>query len=201
LEHGYASAVEVVPYRALDFRYMLDCGEIDFKFPSYSEIYKNTLLCKKPPIIYLTDEDVYAITHTLFYLSDFGARAPEAIPQEELPSVRRLVALLLGVYLRSKNWDLVAEILICCQCLDMRPKVVFETAWGDLMAAQQTDGMVHGPYFSADKMQQLSGSEQRIYNLKQNYHTTLVSALAGFLIEDWNNSMAPSTSSLTTGRP
>ena len=184
LEEGYASAVEVVPYRALDFRYMIDCGEYNLTFPTYSEIYNGTLLSKNPTPLYLTDEDVYAVTHTLFYISDFGARAPEAIPQEQLPAAKRLVALLLGVYVRSKNWDLVAELLISCQCLDWRPGFVFDTAWEDLMTAQRADGVVPGPYFSAEKMQKLSGIEQRVYDLKQNYHTTLVSALAGFLIEE-----------------
>jgi hypothetical protein len=147
LKQGYASAVEVVPYRALDFRYMLDCGGCEHTFASYSDIYKNTLLSKTPSVAYLTDEDAYAITHTLFYISDFGARPPDVIPPEQLPAVQRLTTSLLGVYLRSCNWDLVAEILVSCRCLNWRPNCLFEAAWSGLLGAQLANGAVPGPYF------------------------------------------------------
>ena len=174
LDQGYATAVEEVPYRCLDLRNMLDCGGFRHNLPSYISLYQKTLLAATPPLLYLTTEDVYSITHTLFYLSDFGACSVDAILEEQLPTVRWMIGALLGIFLRLRNWDLVAELLICCRCLRWSPPSVFEAAWEGLLDAQFPDGSVPGPTFSKDKMQQLSESEQRTYYVKQNYHTTLV---------------------------
>lgn len=185
LDQGYATAVEQVPFRGMDLRHMLDCGGFKHKLPSYDQLYQWTLLSKTPPLFYLTDDDVYCITHTLFYLGDFGFRPIDAIPEEQLPKVRWMIGSLLGIYLRMRNWDLVAELLLCCRCLRWSPPFIFKTAFDALLDAQLQDGSVPGPTFSKKEIQPLNEFEQRIYCFKQNYHTTLVSALVCFLSDQW----------------
>lgn len=181
VDEGYATAVERLPFRCLDLRCMLDCGGFSHNLPSYASLYEETLLAKTPSVLYLTDTDAYAVTHTIFYLYDFGSRSPDVIPKEQVPTIRWIVGALLGVYLRRRHWDLVAELLICCECLRWRPAFLFDAAWSALAAAQRRDGVVPGPYFSEEKEKELKLADQRTYYLKENYHTTLVSALAALL--------------------
>jgi hypothetical protein len=181
LDEGYALSVEEVPNRAIDFRHMLDCADLKHNLPSYTCLYQATLLAKAPPLLYLTDEDVYSITHTLFYLADFGFRRFTAIPDEHLPTVRWLIGTLIGIYLRQRNWDLVAELLLNCRCLHWFPPLIYDCAWDALLAAQLKDGSVPGPEFSEEEMYQLNELDQRSYGFKKNYHTTIVSAWAAFL--------------------
>jgi uncharacterized protein DUF6895 len=91
IDQGYATAVEKLPFRCLDLRCMLDCGGFTHNLPSYASLYRQTLLAKGPSVLYLTDTDVYAITHTIFYLSDFGSRSLDVIPQNQLPTVHWMV--------------------------------------------------------------------------------------------------------------
>jgi hypothetical protein len=186
IDQGYVGSIEDVPFRVLDFRNMLDCGGFRHNLPSYATLYKQTLLASTPPVMYLTDNDAYSITHTLFYLSDFGSRPLGTILKEELPQIRWMVGMLMGIYLRLKNWDLVAEFLICCRCLHWSPPCIFDAAWEALLDAQLPDGSVPGPLFSKRKLSEIDDeSKRKDYCLGQNYHTTLVSALAGFATAEW----------------
>jgi hypothetical protein len=185
LDQGYATSVENVPFRAIDIRHMLDSVGFKHNLPSYDFLYQQTLLAKVPPILYLADLDVYTITHTLFYLSDFGFHSISAIPDEQIPTICWMAGSLLGLYLRQKNWDLVSELLLCCRCLRWPPPVVFDAAWKSLLDAQLPDGSIPGPHFSEEEMKKLDGLERSKYCFEKNYHTTLVSALTCFLSDQW----------------
>ncbi|MFG2760957.1 DUF6895 family protein [Streptomyces wuyuanensis] len=70
-----------------------------------------SLLCRRPNMLKLADRDVYAITHTIFYVTDFGLRDP-VMPRGFQPgeAVELLEALLVLAEART-NADLVAS---CC---------------------------------------------------------------------------------------
>jgi hypothetical protein len=185
LDQRYALSVEQLPFRTLDFCYMLECGGYRHDLPSYATIYRQTLLAKSPPVLYLTDTDAYAVTHVIFYLSGFGMRSLDDVLNGQMQDVRWIVEALLAIYLRLRHWDLVAELLICCECLQWRPPLLYECAWRALTGAQRPEGVVPGPYFSEQKMRELEETERQGYYVKQNYHTTIVSALAVFLSDGW----------------
>ena len=181
IDQGYATAIETTPMRLLDRRHLLDCGSFHHTLPSYKEIYAGTLLAKTPPPVYLTDVDVYAITHTLFYLTDFGSRPMTMFDEEHLARVRWLVEVLLGIYVRRMHWDLVGELLFNCYCMHWYPDVTFDTSWEILIQAQLPDGSVPGPRFSTEHLSQLQDTEKSEYCFEHNYHTTIVTAITAFL--------------------
>jgi hypothetical protein len=185
LDQGYVTATETTAMRLLDRRHMLDCGKFKHNLPSYKELYKNTLLAKTPPIIYLTDTDVYAITHTLFYLTDFGRCSAPMLAGEHLSMVRWMIETLLGLYLRRKHWDLVGELLLNCLCLDWRPEIIFETAWEMLLKFQLSDGSMPGPRFSEEQVSKIEGEQKIQYCFEQNYHTTIVCSITSYLTYQW----------------
>jgi hypothetical protein len=185
LEQGYVMATETTAMRLLDRRHMLDAGNFYHRLPSYEDLYERTLLAQTPSAIYLTDMDVYAITHTLFYFTDFGRYATDTWDHLHLHAVQWTIKTLLGVYTRHQHWDLVAELLLCCHCLHWQPAVVFTLVWERLMAAQLSDGALPGPRYSATCSAELAEKEKQDYCFEQNYHTTIVGAMAGFLISQW----------------
>jgi hypothetical protein len=181
LDQGYVTATETTAMRLLDRRHLLDCGKFQHNLPSYEELYKDTLLAKTPPIIYLTDTDVYAITHTLLYLTDFGRCSTIRFDREHLVKVHWIIETLLGVYLRRKHWDLVGELLLTCQCIHWYPEIIFETAWETLLKVQLPDGSIPGPRFSVEQLSPMDSMQKINYCFEQNYHTTIVNAITGFL--------------------
>lgn len=145
VDEGYALAIETEASDRLGLRYVLDLGGFDHPLPGYEELYEQTLLARCPSILHLTDDDVYRITHTVLYLSDYGTRRLRGVPDDDLPRIRWIVGSLLGLALRASHWDLVSELLLCLRSLAWRPAVVFEAAWDGLLAGQLPDGAVPGP--------------------------------------------------------
>lgn len=166
--------IERIPYRQLELRHILDAGGFEHNLPSYRDLWSRTLLANSPNLMFLSDSDVYSLTHTVFYLTDFGARKIEFLLTSEAERVHNTISCLLGVYLRQQNWDIAAELLLAEKCIG-RTSRYSVVAWKRLMAAQLPDGRFEGP--------QLDASANRSSDPKQvfedSYHTTLVCALTG----------------------
>lgn len=179
VDAGYALAVEVVPFRMMDLRHVLDHAGIRHALPAMEDSLARTMLAQRPPLHYLTGADVYCLTHTIFYLTDFGFDSSNTIDSSALATYRRMVEQLLGLYVRLRDWDLTAELLICAHCLRSPPSEVQSAAVQALTAAQLDDGSVPAPRFDPH------GEDARRagagYAFEHNYHTTLVAALAAFL--------------------
>jgi hypothetical protein len=179
IDQGYVCAMEDVPFRILELRYILDLGGFEHSLPGYRDLFGATLLAKMPPLACFADEDAYSVTHTIFYLTDFGSVAIETyLNRNECTKIRDVVEKLLGHYLRARNWDLVAELLMCCTCIRWLPAPVGDLAWDCLLAAQLPDGSVPGPFNGPPE--NVSDSEPLDLQFFKNYHTTLVTALTCF---------------------
>jgi hypothetical protein len=124
--------------------------------------------------MFLSDDDVYSITHVLFYLSDFAARRIIFLDGRTVDSIHDILCHLIGVYIRARNWDLTAELLAAEACLGKGSRYS-AAGWSTLATVQQRDGRMDGPYLTK-LAEDARGSEQMF---DACYHTTLVSALAG----------------------
>src|SRR5262249_17131349 len=112
-----ACIVERIPYRQLELRYILDLGGFSHSLPPYHELWRQTLLAHRPNLMFLFDNDVYSITHVLFYLTDFSARELSFPAARDAQRIHEQVCHLLGVHIRRENWDLVGELLMAERCL------------------------------------------------------------------------------------
>lgn len=179
IDAGYATAVEAVPFRLMDFRHVLDYAGLRHSLPSLSDLFPLTMLARRPPLHYLTTADVYCLTHAIFYLTDFGFADPVAIDPSDLVEFRETVEQLIGLSVRLRDWDLASELLVCAHCLKSGPTGLKHAAWHALVEAQLEDGSVPAPRFDP------KGAEARrspaTYAFENNYHTTLVAALAAVL--------------------
>jgi hypothetical protein len=181
VDHGYVTATEEVGFRDLDLRHLLDLGGYRHQLPSYRSLYRQTVLGRGGPPLSFNPMDAYSVTHTIFYLSDFGARPIDAIPERELPQVHWVVQTLLGQYLVMEDWDIVAELLLTASCLRWKPPdSLYTAAWNGLLSAQRADGSIPSRSFEEDSLAALPDVERRAYAFEHSYHTTLVAAIAGF---------------------
>ena len=132
---GYPAITETVPYRVLNNQYFLWKSGLTRHEPSWQTLYKRTILARAHCIAYLDRDDAYSITHTLFYLTDFGNR-PLPLPDSDRIRIKEIVEALLIHYWRTSDWDLVGELLINLECLNMGKSVcytgsanAFQRAW------------------------------------------------------------------------
>ena len=180
---GYITSLEEPPYRRLESRYLLDMAGVEHRMEPYEQLYESTLLAKLPSVLYVTDIDAYAITHTIFYMSDFGLQSPHLTSLDK-ERVAHIVYQLLGNYCRRSNWDLAGELMLAYFCLGGDP---INTPIGGacvrgLMQAQQASGAVPAPTSPKTSEGSAMESEMASEFFRRHYHTTLVVALASLII-------------------
>lgn len=113
---------------------------------------------------------LYAMTHTVFHLTDFGGH-PQGLAPPLQEYLHAWLPAWLEVYLEAGQWDLIGELLIVDVCLTQ--PAYYPHAWDRLAQAQQPDGLVPaGP----EAVPQHTGEAVR-----KHYHPTVVAAIAGTL--------------------
>jgi hypothetical protein len=112
----------------------------------------------------------YAMTHTVFHLTDWGLR-PDGLPAHLQSYLLAWLPAWLEVYLEAGEWDLVCELLIVNLCLTQPDD--YPHAWEALARAQQPDGLLPA------RPQRVPTDEAKAFG--DHYHSTVVAAIAGIL--------------------
>ena len=113
---------------------------------------------------------LYAMTHTVFHLTDWGAR-PSGLPAPIQDYLGAWLPAWLEVYLEAGHWDLVGELLMVDLCLT-DPAYPGE-AWERLGEVQLADGTV-----PAEAWRNVRNPATLARN---HYHSTVVAAIVGTL--------------------
>ncbi|WP_405891258.1 DUF6895 family protein [Streptomyces sp. NBC_00133] len=176
---GYATVFERIPYRQLDLLHTLEMCQIGNSLPTVDQVLPLTLLCNRPNVTKLADRDIYAITHTVFYATDFGLREPRWPVGTGLGEIVELLEALLVLTRARKDADLVGEVLCCLLCLGVKEADSVGQAWDFLASVQEKDGRVNGPPGIVHT--QITEGDSDYQSWATGYHTTIVAALAGIL--------------------
>jgi hypothetical protein len=173
LDSGYPRAIERPPSSELDFVFSLRLAGFDA--PDMEGVYRRSMLAHHPPPHALTTNDVYTITHAIFFSTDFGRSNPGFFTSADRHNFTTAHPRLTGYYLRSNDWDLTSELLITLCATGTRSQIV-PTAWEILSGAQNPDGSYMGP--SNGKPAADLSSDPEWIAFRDNYHTTLAVLLA-----------------------
>ncbi|CCK32793.1 hypothetical protein BN159_8415 [Streptomyces davaonensis JCM 4913] len=176
---GYAACFERIPYRQLDLLHTLELAGVDHGLPMVDAVLPHTLLCADPSAFKLADRDIYAITHTVFYATDFGLRTPKWPDGFDLARTVGLLEALLVLCRRRGNADLVAELVCSLLCLGVHDSAEADRAWTFLADTQEVDGRVDGP--DGVVHPKLGEGNLEYQKWATGYHTTIVTALACLL--------------------
>lgn len=158
---------EQLPFRALD------AAHANWKFwerspsrPTFraSSDFKGNL----PP---RTLADEYALTHTIFYLTDFGQN-PEALTTRA-PTLERQLRLLVAEAWVCRNLDILAEHLLCLRFIGRDQSA--DSGWysHELMCQRIDNRYWQGPLQLKRKLLS-EGFEHGQLQFFENYHTTLL---------------------------
>jgi hypothetical protein len=112
----------------------------------------------------------YSMTHTVFHLTDWGAR-PAGLPADMAAYVGAWLPVWIDVWSEVEQWDLLGELLIVGLCL---PDPRCDAAeWERLTRVQHADGMVPRDGQRVD--------DDPIQRFRDHQHTTVVATIAGTL--------------------
>lgn len=188
----YAIHFERIPYRHLDLVHTLELCGIEAPLARSEAVLPLSLLAADPSIVQLSDSDLYAITHTAFYATDFGRQPRREGTTLPLGPTLDLLEGLLTVTRGRRNCDLVGELVAACACFGHVASPELERSWRLLAATQRDDGHVPGPPDVLPPDVDDLPPDVRVW--ATCYHTTIVAALAGLLAR----SAGPSHSDLST---
>jgi hypothetical protein len=175
----FAASFERVPYRHLDLLHTLELAGIDCPAPGVEQVLPLTLVANDPNVWELSTGDVYAITHAVFYLSDFGRRHVAWPPSTDAATVVDLLHGCLALARARADADLVGELLMCLTCLHAPVAPVEERARAWLRSWQEPDGKLEGPPGVVPR--RLRDADPAWGTWATAYHTTIVGVFDALL--------------------
>ena len=168
VNHSNVTSTERLPYRTLELRYLLELGDFEHNLPDLPSLFRQTILGRGFDSIFLTDYDIYSITHSIFYITDFGRQRPAFLDLDHIQVTLSLLDVLLGMSIHVQNWDLVGELILSCYCLEPHERTWTELGWEALSVAQELSDVD-------------DSSAYQLSLFRQRYHLMLVTVLAGYL--------------------
>lgn len=176
LREGHMFRGEKTPYRSLELEYLLWHSGVTTQEPNWKALGHRTVLGMAPSPIALDVPDAYAITHSIFYLTDWGTRR---LPLGRSATHELVDVLMLALvhFWRLGHHDLVGEILISLEFLRAPGnRIQGDIAQGFVRLSSPT-GCV-----AALRTQSPQDVGDRISTFRTCYHTTLVQLLyCGYL--------------------
>jgi uncharacterized protein DUF6895 len=188
-ERGDGRFIELVPYRIVDREYFLWRAGVAAEEPDWARLYAETLLARIPNALHVDKEGTYAITHTLFYLTDWGRRPPPFDP-EELDRVSHIVDCLAVHYWRMRHWDLLGELLLARAGLGPGESRLLSEACAAFLGAWRPEGYVLGEGVEVPGLRESPQTAHAQIIFGECYHTTLVAILFCIAVLD-RRSAAP----------
>lgn len=177
---GYLAPYGKSPYLRLETRYYADLAGLDHQFESYQELYAASFVANLDAVRLPMDiEEAYDITHTIFHITDFGARDPGLAPDER-ERVLDIADQLTGHFVEIEYWDLIAEFLLARHCLGEDPTRTRSGAAAvhALLDAQTPSGAIPGRFAA----QRPPATAPPLELFRKSFHTTLVTAIAAMAI-------------------
>ena len=173
-ESGYVEAVERLPYRTMDVRWLR--GLLYPKQPpAFDDLMTASILANRAHPIQLSVSDTYALTHALMYVTDFGTRLlPKGFDASEL---RANVDAALAYHLLSDNLDLLGELLMSAVMLGPPWSPYTAFGWSLLTTLWDQLSFLPSPTFDTEVYATLSNAEQASYTFRHLYHTMYVGGM------------------------
>jgi hypothetical protein len=178
LSSGAARRRERVPYRQLELEWLGDIWDPvrngRKRGPSTELAAATTAGLGLDPLS-PTRDDVYAFTHSLLYLTDFGLK------QRRLPRPKtKLIADAEPALARSlddDDFDVAAELVLAWPLLRARWTAAAAFGFSVLLRVEDEVGYLPSLSLSEKRYRELEGAERKRYVVAEAYHTVYVMGL------------------------
>jgi hypothetical protein len=185
---GFLTPGAKSPYLHLETRYYADVAGVAHHLDSYRDLWAASDLARHGGARPLADLEVCNVTHTVFYLTDFGQRGPGPVAGD-LERARDVVDRLTGVCVARGEWDLSAKLVLAQHCLGLDPRSTPSgaAALRMLAAAQTAEGAIPG----RGAGERAGAGTPPVAFFRMAYQATLVAALATLIVSGARPGAAP----------
>jgi hypothetical protein len=174
LDRGFFDRAERSAWSQVDIKYYLDEVGLRHGFPSEDVLLRQSTLLAPPPLYHAQRIDLYAATHLVFHLTDFGARPLPGVGPAEMDKVSDFMALALAMSLAEKDFDLVGEFLAARICLGTSSDGLSHFATETLLESQQPAGFVPDQSWQRGLIGEEDPQTEEFFAV---YHPTLVALI------------------------
>jgi len=162
-------ASEKIPFRDLDTMWLLSLYDQDNYKVSFDKVAACSILNSNGNVFFFSRSDAYAVTHTIFYLTDFGrVGLPFSVDTKK---VGRMIDEIICWNVLSADLDLLGERLICAVLLGEKLSSYALVGLAYFFRTWQHFTILFGPSFDPTYFQTLEGAEARAYTFQNTYHT------------------------------
>jgi hypothetical protein len=175
---GYLAPRRKSPYLHLAARFYADLAGVRHRLASYEELYAESSLAGAADLP-VAGLDACRITHTVFYLSDFGLGVPR-LGEADRQQALRIVERLTDHCVRRGDWDYAAKLVLAQHCLGADPLRTASGAAGLRMLArvQSPDGAIPGK----SAAERAAATATPVEFFRKSYQATLVTALTTLVL-------------------
>jgi hypothetical protein len=164
---------ELTPFRKMDLEFslqlvdkILDRNEVK----NMSSLAENTILGTDIDLVNYIIDDEYALTHSIFYLTDFGEKS---ISHKKRDIIEHSILTLCVKNMLVGDMDLLGEYIINILNLNIETNIC-KIAFMELLNSQNKDGYFPGP--ERGGKHKVKNNSKNLFRI--NYHTTLVAIMA-----------------------
>lgn len=177
LDRGFLDRTERSAWTQIDVAYYLDAVGLRHGFPDPETLYRRSSLLALPALPHALRIDLYAATHLIFHLTDFGARDLPGATGKEIGRIRDYVSLAIATCLAERDWDLVGEFLAARSCLGEQGGALGDFAIAALLEGQQPSGFIPDLSWLAGLPAKTDAAEAAMAEFRAVYHPTLVTLI------------------------
>lgn len=167
----FAKSMQYPYWRRLDLELALfTVGVVD----SFNPKEELTWSFHQPEPWMIDNDSAYALTHEVFYLTDFGFNDAN-LSKNTIAYILEWIPTWLKIFLMDSNLDIYSELLMVSACIGELG--CYKEGITVLSKEINSSGCVRGPEGGGKNLVGENESLERIFFLK-NYHTTLVAMMA-----------------------
>jgi hypothetical protein len=174
LQSGHVETVERIPFRSMEHRWLR--GILDGYEPDFRELLPASALASRGAHpINMSPAEAYAVTHALFYLTDFGTR-----PMPKYVDVKHASALIdagIAWCVFNDNFDIMVEYLMGALMLSQPATRYTNFAWQLVCETWDELDFLPCPSFEPAVFAGLDGMRASAYAFEHTYHTTYVAGM------------------------
>lgn len=177
LDRRFVDRTERSAWSQIDIAYYFSAIGLRHQFPDLATLFRRSSLLYPPALPYAQRIDLYATTHLIFHLSDYGADKLQGATQSEVAEIRDYVSLALSTLLAERDFDLAGELLLAHICLGSNPDALSYFASGALAKAQQPGGFIPDLSWLNGLKEAENTLERTTQEFFAVYHPTLVALI------------------------
>jgi hypothetical protein len=171
--------LDQTPWSIVSLTYFLDRCGIGHGRPSLQELYSWSILRSRPPLHLLSTHELYALSHLLFFLGDFGWSRAFFTQLPDQRALSRYIDHVTAACLIERDWDLTGEFLIGYECVGVDQSPMRDFAWRQILRHQLPQGQIDVPR----RIQRKNDHSEvdQLDTFERHYHQTLVGIIASTL--------------------